>query len=78
MNVFHRAIALQHMSFEPKSIAVCLQVLMDCDLESPAEWAPYENYVEQLLYLPNGTRSPSRLHEKQYSDWQYVLRLKAG
>ncbi|CAK0779713.1 hypothetical protein CVIRNUC_004832 [Coccomyxa viridis] len=53
-------------------------VLMDCDLESPAEWAPYENYVEQLLYLPNGTRSPSRLHEKQYSDWQYVLRLKAG
>ena len=51
---------------------------MDCDLDNPADWAPYENYVEQTLYLPNGTKSPSRLHEKQYNDWQYVLRLKAG
>ena len=61
-----------------KGMPACLQVPVDCDRESAAEWAPYENYVEQLVYLPNGTTSPTKQHQKQYSDWQYVLRLKAG
>lgn len=57
---------------------MCLQVPVDCEAESAAEWAPYENFVEQLVYLPNGTASPSKLHEKQYHDWDYVLGLKSG
>ena len=51
---------------------------MDCSEESAAEWAPYENFVEQLVYLPNGTTSPSQLHAKQYHDWEYLVKLKAG
>ena len=46
--------------------------------ESPADWAPYENYIEEKLYLPNGTALPATEHRKELHDWQYVLRLKAG
>lgn len=54
-------------------------VPVDCSKEGPADWAPYENFIEQKLYLPNGTAVPSSKHKKQdLEDWQYVLRLKAG
>jgi hypothetical protein len=51
---------------------------VDCSKEGPADWAPYENFDEQRLYLPNGTAAPSAHHRAGYQDWQYVLRLKAG
>lgn len=53
-------------------------VPIDCSAEGRADWAPYENFEEQLVYLPNGTAVPSAKHQHAYGDWQYVLRLKAG
>lgn len=67
-----------------KVFLVCLQVdpsrvvPIDCALEGPADWAPYEDFEEQLVHLPNGTAVPSSKHQHDYGDWQYVLRLKAG
>ncbi|BDA43807.1 hypothetical protein COCOBI_04-8240 [Coccomyxa sp. Obi] len=49
-----------------------------CTKEGPADWAPYEDFEQQLVYLPNGTAVPSTKHQHAYGDWQYVLRLKAG
>ncbi len=51
---------------------------VDCSKEGPADWAPYEDFEQQLVYLPNGTAVPSTKHQHAYGDWQYVLRLKAG
>jgi hypothetical protein len=51
---------------------------IDCSQEGPADWAPYEDFERQLVYLPNGTAVPSAQHKHAYGDWQYVLRLKAG
>lgn len=51
---------------------------VDCSKEGPADWTPYEDFEQQLVYLPNGTAVPSTKHQHAYGDWQYVLRLKAG
>ena len=54
-------------------------VPVDCSKEGPADWAPYEDFVNQMIYLPNGTAVPSTRHQKEdLYDWNYVLRLKAG
>ena len=53
-------------------------VPIECRAEGPADWAPYEDFERQLVYLPNGTAVPSAQHQHAYGDWQYVLRLKAG
>lgn len=60
------------MQVDPSRVAP-----VDCSKEGPEDWAPYENYVEQRVYV-NGTTSPSQHHKNSYHDWQYVLRLKAG